>query len=190
MNNIDSISIKALEAHADSLQSKVDLLQAKLDGMEYKTEFLSNVVGTANDGVSNQLSAANNLLVLFSVIIGVLGIWLGIYVTKKKQQIEQLADIVDAKKKAVDAIAQATEDLDKKIHSDLSGLVRKGASPQDGSFNLRQWLRLWHCHREASGAGDGSEHQRRQGGGALPVERHAAGEDVHHGQHGSGLRLQ
>lgn len=50
MNNIDSISIKALEAHADSLQSKVDLLQAKLDGMEYKTEFLSNVVGTANDG--------------------------------------------------------------------------------------------------------------------------------------------
>lgn len=124
MNNIDSISIKALEAHADSLQSKVDLLQARLDGMEYKTEFLSNVVGTANDGVSNQLSAANNLLVLFSVIIGILGIWLGIYVTKKKQQIEQLAAIVDTKKKAVDAIALATEDLDKKIHSDLSGLYK------------------------------------------------------------------
>lgn len=124
MTHNDSIWAKALEAHADSLQSKVDLLQAKLDGMEYKTEFLSNVVGTANDGVSNQLSAANNLLVLFSVIIGILGIWLGIYVTKKKQQIEQLADIIDAKKNAVDAIAQATEDLDKKIHGDLSGLYK------------------------------------------------------------------
>lgn len=124
MNNIDSVSIKAFGEYVDSLQGKVDLLQARLDGMEYKTEFLSNVVGTANDGVSNQLSAANNLLVLFSVIIGILGIWLGIYLTKKKQQIEHLAAIVDKKKKAVDAIAHATEDLDKKIHSDLSGLYK------------------------------------------------------------------
>lgn len=138
MNNIDSVSIKALEEYVDSLNSKVDLLQAKLDGIEYKTEFLSNVVETANDGVSNQLSAANNLLALVAVIIGIIGIWLGIYITKKKQQIdllaatidtkknavEQLAEIVDIKKEKVDAVAKTTEDLDKKIHSDLSGLYK------------------------------------------------------------------
>lgn len=124
MNNIDSISIKAFEEYVDSLNSKVDLLQAKLDGIEYKTEFLSNVVETANDGVSNQLSAANNLLALVAVIIGIIGIWLGIYITKKKQQIDLLAATIDTKKNAVDAIAKTTEDLDKKIHSDLSGLYK------------------------------------------------------------------
>jgi len=124
MNNIDSVSIKALEEYVDSLSCKVDLLQAKLDGMEYKTEFLSNVVETANDGVSNQLSAANNLLALVAVIIGIIGIWLGIYITKKKQQIDLLAATIDTKKNAVDAIAKTTEDLDKKIHSDLSGLYK------------------------------------------------------------------
>ena len=63
MTHADSLWAKALEAHSDSLQSKVDLLQAKLDVLEGKTEFLANMVEIANDGVSNQLSAANNLLV-------------------------------------------------------------------------------------------------------------------------------
>lgn len=138
MTHNDSIWAKALEAHADSLQSKVDLLQGKLDALQGKTEFLSNVVETANDGVSNQLSAANNLLALVAVIVAIIGIWLGFYIAKKKQQIEmmaatveakkrtveQLAKIVDEKKEKVDIIAKATEDLDKKIHSDLAGLYK------------------------------------------------------------------
>lgn len=63
MKHSDSLWVNSLEAHTDSLQRKVDLLQAKLDDVQSKTEFLSNVIETANDGVSNQLSAANNLLV-------------------------------------------------------------------------------------------------------------------------------
>ena len=138
MTHADSIWIKVFEAHTDSLQSKVDLLQAKFDDLQGKTEFLSNVVETANDGVNNQLSAANNLLALVAVIMAVVGIWLGIYIAKKKRQIEmmaaiveakkktveQLAEIVDEKKGKVDIIAKAIEDLDKKIHSDLSGLYK------------------------------------------------------------------
>jgi len=138
MTHNDSIWARALEAHADSLQSKVDLLQGKLDALQGKTEFLSNVVETANDGVSNQLSAANNLLALVAVIMAVVGIWLGIYIAKKKNQIdimastvdakkktvEQLAEIVDKKKEKVDEIAKSTEELDKKIHGDLTGLYQ------------------------------------------------------------------
>ena len=138
MTHADSIWVKALEAHADSLQSKVDLLQAKLNELQDKTEFLSNVVETANDGVSNQLSAANNLLALVSVIMVVVGICLGIYIANKKRQIdimastidakkktvEHFAEVVDEKKEKVDAIAKSTEELDKKIHSDLSGLYK------------------------------------------------------------------
>lgn len=138
MPHNDSIWAKALEVHADSLQNKVDLLQGKLDALQGKTEFLLNVVETSNDGVSNQLSAANNLLALVAVIVAIIGIWLGFYIAKKKQQIEmmaatveskkmtveQLAKTVDEKKEKVDIIAKATEDLDKKIHNDLSGLYK------------------------------------------------------------------
>lgn len=138
MNQTDSIWVKTLEAHADSLQREVDLLQAKLDELQSKTEFLSNVVETANDGISNQLSAANNLLALVAVLMGVFGIWLGIYIAKKKDQIdimastvdakkktvEQLAEVVDRKKEKVDEIARSTEELDKKIHGDLTGLYK------------------------------------------------------------------
>ena len=138
MTHADSIWAKALELHSDSLHNKVDSLQAKLDALQGKTEFLSNVVETANDGVSNQLSAANNFLALVAVIMVIVGILLGIYIAKKKQQIdimaatveakkktvEELAEIVDKKKETVDIIAKTTEALDKKIHSDLSGLYK------------------------------------------------------------------
>lgn len=138
MTHADSIWVNTLEAHADSLQHKVDLLQAKLDDLQGKTEFLTNVVETANDGVSNQLSAANNLLALVAVIMAVVGIWLGIYIAKKKHQIDimastidvkkkvvvELAKVVDEKKDDVDVIAQKTEDLDNKIHCDLTGLYK------------------------------------------------------------------
>lgn len=134
----DSIWARALEAHADSLQNKVDLLQAKLDDLQGKSEFLSNVVETANEGVSNQLSAANNLLALVAVIMVIVGIWIGIYIAKKKKQIDVMASTVDAKKKTVEQlaefvdkkkekvveIAKSTEELDKKIHGDLTGLYK------------------------------------------------------------------
>ena len=45
-------------------------------------------------------------------------------VEAKKRTVEQLAKIVDEKKEKVDIIAKATEDLDKKIHSDLAGLYK------------------------------------------------------------------
>jgi uncharacterized membrane-anchored protein YhcB (DUF1043 family) len=138
MTHADSIWAKAIEAQNDSLLHSVDALQAKLEALQSKTDLLTDVVETANDGVSNQLSAANNLLALVAVIMAVVGIWLGIYIAKKKRQIdimastieakkktvEQLAEIVDKKKEKVDEIAKSTEELDKKIHGDLTGLYK------------------------------------------------------------------
>lgn len=122
MTHNDSAWTKALEIHTDSLQSCVDSLQAKLDALQYKTDFLSNVIETANDGVSNQLSATNNFLALVGVIVTIGAIWLGIIIEKRKHQIEKIAETVDGKKKDVESLAKATEDLNKKIHSDITGL--------------------------------------------------------------------
>lgn len=139
MTHVDTVWAKALELHSDSLQCKVDSLQAKLDVLQTKSDLLFSVIETANDGVSNQLSAANYFLALIAVVMVVVGIGLSIYIGKKKREIdvmastveskkdavEALAKIVDEKKENVDKIANATEDLDKKIHSDLSALYKE-----------------------------------------------------------------
>lgn len=150
MTHTDSIWAKALEVHADSLQSKVELLQTKLDVIQSKQDFLYNSVETANDSVSNQLSAANNLLAIVGVVVTILAIWLGVQIEKKWRKMELMAQTVDENKKAVeelvkvvdqkkitveelaktvdekseevDALAQATKDLNEKIHNDIKGL--------------------------------------------------------------------
>ena len=136
MTYADSTWVKALELHTDILQSRVDSLQGKLDVLQENTNFLSNVIETANDGVNNQLSATNNLLALVAVIVTIAAIWLGILIEKRKRQIEKMAETIDLKKKAVEGLAstvdekkrevellaKTTEDLDKKIHSDMTGL--------------------------------------------------------------------
>ena len=98
MTHADSLWAKALELHSDSLQNKVDSLQAQLDALQGKTDFLSNVIETANDGVSNQLSAANYFLALIAVVMAVVGIWLSIYIGKKKREVDVMAATVESKK--------------------------------------------------------------------------------------------
>lgn len=122
MTHADSIWVKALEQHTDSLQRSVDSLQTKLDALQNKTDLLSNVIETANDSVSNQLAVANYLLALVAVVIAIVAIWLGIYIGNKKKEIESMAKTIDETKDSVTKIAKDTEDLDKKIHSNLSDL--------------------------------------------------------------------
>ena len=102
MTPTDSIWAKALEAHADSLQGRVDSLQAKLEALQDKTDLLYNIVETANDGVSNQLSSATHLLEVIAILIAIGGFALGSYISHIKRQIEKMAQTVDDKKRVVE----------------------------------------------------------------------------------------
>ena len=136
MTHADSIWAKALELHSDSLQSEVDSLQAKLDALQAKSDLIYSVVEPANSGVANQLSTITFWLEFIAIVIAVGGGLLGFYISKKRREIErmartvdekkvlveELAGTVDVKKQEVEALAKTTEDLDKKIHSDITGL--------------------------------------------------------------------
>lgn len=124
MTHADSIWAKALETHADSIQSKVDLLQAKLDDLQGKTEFLSNVVETANDGVNNQLASATLWLEVIAILIVIVGGIVGYYINYKKKQIEEISSLVEGKKLAVERMARETEILDAKIRHNMSDLYK------------------------------------------------------------------
>lgn len=151
MTHADSIWAKALEAHSDSLQRSVDSLQAKLDAVQAKSDLVYSIVESSNSGVSNQLSTITIWLEIIAIVITVGGVFLGFYVSKKRREIERmaktvdekkvlvegLADTVDVKKQEVEALAKTTEDLDKKIQSDITGLYNKLRKEETKTFFQR-----------------------------------------------------
>ena len=138
MTHSDSLWVNTLERHADSLQRSIDSLQTKFDVLQAKNDLFCSVVESANDGVSNQLSATNNFLALIAVILTIAAIGLGLLIDNRKRQIEimaktvdekketveKLAKIVDEKADKVDTISKTTEELDKQIHNNLSALYK------------------------------------------------------------------
>lgn len=139
MTHADSIWLKALELHSDSLQSRVDALQARLDALQAKSDLVYSVVESSNSGVSNQLSTVTIWLEIIAIVITIGGVFLGFYISKKRREIEKMAKTVDEKKEIVetlaqtvdekaekvDAISETTKELDKKIHNDLTGLYKQ-----------------------------------------------------------------
>lgn len=125
MTHSDSIWVEALEQHMVHIQGNIDSLRIENGKLQYKTEFLSNVVETANDGVSNQLASATLWLEVIAIIIALAGVVLGFYISYKKRQIENLATTVEAKKQEVERIARETEKLDQKINNDIEGLYKR-----------------------------------------------------------------
>lgn len=125
MAHIDSICSKSFEVYSNSFQSRMDSLQAKVDALQDKSDLLYNIVETSNDSINNQLSAGSYLLALIAVVITVVGVGLGIYIEKKKREIDKIAKTIDEKEWLVTKIAKDTEDLDKRIHSNLSDLYNE-----------------------------------------------------------------
>lgn len=125
MTHADSIWAKALELHSDSLHNKVDSLQAKLDALQGKTELLSNVIETANDGVSNQLASATFWLEVIAILIVIVGGVIGYYINYRKKQIEEIASLVEEKKHSVEKMASETERLDASINHNLKNVYIK-----------------------------------------------------------------
>lgn len=139
MTHADSIWANALQAHADSLQCKVDSLQANLDAIQAKSDLMYSIIESSNSSVANQISSITLWVEVIAIIIAVGGGFLGYYISKKRREVERMAKTVDEKKEAVEGlanivdekaeiinnIAKTTEDLDKKIHNDLSGLYKQ-----------------------------------------------------------------
>lgn len=125
MNNIDSIWAKTINTRIDGLTNSVDSLQSRTDLLRAHTEMLSSIIETSNDSISNQLTAIDVLLALVAVVVGVASIILGIYISRKKQEIEAIANTVAEKKLLIDEVASTTKKLDDQIHSGLKDLYQQ-----------------------------------------------------------------
>lgn len=125
MNNIDSIWVQSITTRLDELSQGMDSIQSRTDLLRTHTDMLSNIIETSNNSIANQLTAIDVLLALVAVVVGVASVILGIYISRKKQEIETIANTVAEKKLLVDEVANTTKKLDEQIHCGLKDLYQQ-----------------------------------------------------------------
>lgn len=88
-------------------------------------EAVKCIVDTSNSTIANEINAVNTLLVSFTIIFGLVGIVLGIYITWLQMKVSKMKDSIEKKEHTIITLAQKIEDTDKKIQSDISGLYKQ-----------------------------------------------------------------
>ena len=125
MNNIDSIWVQSINTRLDELSQGMDSIQSRMDLLRTHTDMLSNIIETSNDSIANQLTAIDVLLALVAVVVGVASIILGMYISRKKQEIDAIAKTIADKKLLVDDVANTTKKLDEQIHNSMKDLYQQ-----------------------------------------------------------------
>lgn len=124
MQAIDSTWVEATNIQIGVLRDGIDSLQSNLNSLQGTTDLLYSIVGTSNESISNQLTAAGILLALVAIIVTIVGVVLGISIERKRRDVERIAAMVDEKKKAIDEISETTRELDRQIHNNLKRLYK------------------------------------------------------------------
>lgn len=125
MEGVDSLLVTNILDCVISNRNTVDSLHSQIDALQSKTDMLSGIIEASNSSVSNQLTVAGILLALVGLIVTVFGAVIGLYISKKKAEIEKLAQTVEEKKTIVASLAKTTKELDDQIHNDLKGLYQQ-----------------------------------------------------------------
>lgn len=96
-----------------------------LQNLNDNFETIKNIVDVSNDTISNEISAVNTMLVVFSVIVGIIGIFLSWYISRVEKKVKTMKDSIEETEKSIKDIAHTVEETDIKIQSDISGLYEK-----------------------------------------------------------------
>ena len=81
-------------------------------------DYIRDIVSIANESIANQLSAINILLAVVSIVLAVGGIWLGLYISRKAQDVEKL-------NKASQEAKAKSEEILRLINEDINGLYER-----------------------------------------------------------------
>lgn len=114
-----------------SEKKEIETLKLKLDDLKEKIEYQNNQINsqagmldTAFDGVSTELGASSNYLSVVSLIIAILSVGLGLYVTKIEKSIKEM--VIDSETLMLKniEIKKSIETLSEKITTDSKGLYK------------------------------------------------------------------
>ena len=127
-----SISLQKANERIEDLSEEVKFLSEMLDKQ-------TGLIGQEQSAVSNSMSSLNILFVAFSVIIAIIAIIGGIYVNKKREQVEEIKDYVDKKQKDVieleEKVSKAKDYVDEK-QKDVIKLEEKVSKAKDSVLEI------------------------------------------------------
>lgn len=83
------------------------------------------IVDVSNSTIANEISAVNTMLVAFTIVFGIVGVLLGIYISWLQRKVSKMSDNIEEKEQKIILLAKTVEDTDNKIQSDISGLYAK-----------------------------------------------------------------
>lgn len=106
------------------ISTSVDTL-TYLQNINENLEAVKHIVDTSNSAIANELNVVNILLVTFTIVFGLVGIGLGLYITWLQRKVSKMRDDIEKKEHTIITLAQKIEDTDKKIQSDISGLYKQ-----------------------------------------------------------------
>lgn len=107
-NRVDGIEQKQQE-----LLQELHSLRVRQDFMDQHLSSVYDSVNSSNDFISNQLEASNRYLTVVSIVLSVLGIILGIYVTIMERKMLKMVSSISESEKMI-----------KTLESDIKGNIR------------------------------------------------------------------
>jgi uncharacterized protein YoxC len=97
----------------ESLSKRLDGVSDDIQRIESKTEQLAQMQSMSNEVISNGLSASNRLVSAFGIIVTIVAVGLGIYVSKMEKRIKRLRNDVEEKESTVrELVNQVNKDID------------------------------------------------------------------------------
>ena len=86
---------------------------------------VKHIVDVSNATIANEISAINTMLVAFTIVFGIVGVFISVYISWLQRKVSKMSDNIEKKEQAIVKLAQIIEDTDNKIQSDIEGLYAK-----------------------------------------------------------------
>ena len=96
-----------------------------IQNLNDNVDAVKRIVDVSNATIANEISAINTMLVAFTIVTGVLGVILGVYLSILQRKVSRIKKEIEDKEAVIFELAKKVEDTDNKIQSDIHGLYKK-----------------------------------------------------------------
>jgi hypothetical protein len=107
-----------------NITMQTDTLQY-LQNINDNIDAVRRIVDVSNSTIANEISAVNTMLVAFTIVFGIVGVLLGVYISWLQRKVSRMSDNIAEKEQKIITLANTVEETDRKIHSDISGLYEE-----------------------------------------------------------------
>lgn len=121
----NSLRLKAIESNLDAVSSR-------LQSVENSIELQNSIIQQEQTAIGNSLSASNRQLDVFAVVLAIVGIILGVYISKKEKSMQKLlASVVEKEKdiirlkKDIEQTSEKISAINNQINNDIEGLYAR-----------------------------------------------------------------